>query len=80
MNNPDQAMPEFVEWESLTEEWLKKKLAMIEAETELDAQVAAFLERKGARPLQTTIDQVAQCRQEEYEARGQLDQFISELP
>jgi len=80
MSVPEQAMPELVEWELLTKAWLKAKVAMIEAENELDAQVMAYLSDKGARPSQTLIDQIDECRHQEYEARGQMDHFIAELP
>ena len=81
MNNlPDSSMPEKVEWQLLMEEWHRKKLAMIEAENELDAQVLSYLDNQGARPLQTLVDQVEECRHQEYEARGTMDHFIAELP
>ena len=75
-----ESMPEKVEWELLMEEWHRKKLAMIEAENELDAQVLSYLDNKRARPSQTLVDQVDECRHQEYEARGQMDHFIVELP
>ena len=80
MNKPEEAMPELVEWELLTKAWLKVKVAMIEGENELDAQVMSYLSNKGARPSQSLIDQIDQLRHEEYEARGRMDHFIVELP
>lgn len=53
---------------------------MIEAENELDAQVLSYLDNNGARPSQTLVDQIEDCRHQEYEARGLMDRFISELP
>ena len=43
---------------------------MIEAENELDAQVLSYLDNNGARPSQTLVDQIEDCRHQEYEARG----------
>ena len=79
-NLPDSSMPEKVEWQLLMEEWHRKKLAMIEAENELDAQVLSYLDNNGARPSQTLVDQVEDCRHQEYEARGLMNNFIFELP
>ena len=75
-----ESMPEMVEFELLTKEWQRKKLAVIEAENELDAQTIAYLENKGARPKPDALENVSECRHQEYEARGQLDHFIAELP
>ena len=80
INKPDSSMPEKVEWQLLMEEWHRKKLAMIEAENELDAQVLSYLDNKGVRPSQKLVDQVEDCRHQEYEARGLMDHFIAELP
>jgi len=43
---------------------------MIEAENELDAQVLSYLDNNGARPSQTLVDQIEDCRHQAYEARG----------
>jgi hypothetical protein len=72
--------PEIVDWERLTKDWQKKKLAMIEAENELDAEMWLYLENKGAKPSQDSLDNVDTCRRYEYEARGLLNQLITQIP
>ena len=70
---------ELIVWQSLNKKWQKSKFAMLEAENLLDAKVTTFLNHKGLRPDQVLLERVDQLRQEEDEARDELESFITEL-
>jgi len=67
------------EWEELFKTWQFCKAAMGEAENVIDAEVMNFLIGDGVLPDKALVDQLDDLRHDEYQARGEIDLFISEM-
>lgn len=58
--------------------WQAEKAALANAEAEIDALFEDWSAGHGERPTKEMLEQLCEFRHNEYEARGAVDEYISE--